>query len=378
MSEERLCPICGNVLIQRPNEANFKFKHRKYCSVDCVIKHSAAQRRERFKLPDRSCSVCGEMLVKRDGEDAGNWKRRKTCGRRECISGLQQQIKIEGRQELPDRYCVGCGLLLSRRPNEDFPNWAKRKSCGLGCRAAAVSAASQHRLYQRTCQNCGAQFSPRPDEPIGKFNMRKACSDKCRRALTAAQLFQDYGTKECEGCGKTFHRRLKKESRVQWESRKYCSHRCFKEHRPVPRLELAPKYCKSCGQLIIRRDDEKIGNFRHRQTCGDPDCAKAAVRRSLALSIRPTKFYPIEFKAMRERVLKRDNYRCRLCDNPGGLAKGSRNGGLHIHHINYFKEDIRIDNLVSLCRSCHMKTNYRRSEWEAFFTAITSTDNPEG
>jgi 5-methylcytosine-specific restriction endonuclease McrA len=36
---------------------------------------------------------------------------------------------------------------------------------------------------------------------------------------------------------------------------------------------------------------------------------------------------------------------------------------IHIHHIDYDKKNIKIENLISLCQSCHMKTNYNRKYW---------------
>jgi len=40
---------------------------------------------------------------------------------------------------------------------------------------------------------------------------------------------------------------------------------------------------------------------------------------------------------------------------------------LDVHHINYNKKNCDINNLVSLCRSCHMKTNFNREYWIKYF-----------
>lgn len=69
--------------------------------------------------------------------------------------------------------------------------------------------------------------------------------------------------------------------------------------------------------------------------------------------------YPKEFFALREQIRARDNYKCRLC----GIPQIECFDKLSVHHINYDKYDLRSNNLISLCRKCHRKTNYKREEW---------------
>lgn len=40
---------------------------------------------------------------------------------------------------------------------------------------------------------------------------------------------------------------------------------------------------------------------------------------------------------------------------------------LSVHHINYNKYDQTEDNLISLCKSCHTKTNFSREDWTIYF-----------
>ena len=70
---------------------------------------------------------------------------------------------------------------------------------------------------------------------------------------------------------------------------------------------------------------------------------------------------------LKESIRKRDNYVCRECGihqeelNMGQLTK------LDIHHIDYNKKNLNPDNLISLCRICHMKTNGDRDYWIDYF-----------
>lgn len=56
---------------------------------------------------------------------------------------------------------------------------------------------------------------------------------------------------------------------------------------------------------------------------------------------------------LKREIRKRDNYACRKC----GIKEGELKEKLHVHHIDYNKNNCSNNNLISLCRKCHMKTN---------------------
>lgn len=70
--------------------------------------------------------------------------------------------------------------------------------------------------------------------------------------------------------------------------------------------------------------------------------------------------YGVEFNLQLKRLIKnRDSSTCQLC--------GSCNGTIDIHHIDYNKRNNDDNNLISLCKLCHMKTNFDREYWEELF-----------
>lgn len=74
--------------------------------------------------------------------------------------------------------------------------------------------------------------------------------------------------------------------------------------------------------------------------------------------------YPMEWtNALKQSIRKRDNFCCRACGKPED-ENGQR---LCIHHVDYNKENLHHSNLVSVCKSCHGKTNYNRTDWQYFF-----------
>ena len=69
---------------------------------------------------------------------------------------------------------------------------------------------------------------------------------------------------------------------------------------------------------------------------------------------------------IREAIRKRDNYVCQICGIHQTELKGLFRK-LDIHHIDYDKDNLNPKNLISLCKSCHMKTNYNREYWQNYF-----------
>jgi hypothetical protein len=73
--------------------------------------------------------------------------------------------------------------------------------------------------------------------------------------------------------------------------------------------------------------------------------------------------YGSEFnETLKEQIRSRDNYVCHIC---GKHQEGKRK--FTVHHIDYNKKNNDSSNLVTLCISCHAKTNGRREQWIAYF-----------
>lgn len=82
--------------------------------------------------------------------------------------------------------------------------------------------------------------------------------------------------------------------------------------------------------------------------------------------------YPIEFNIhLKTIVRERDEFCCRLC----GRHESEFEIKHAVHHIDYDKKNSSVKNLVSLCNSCHSKTNGNRKYWESYFQ--NNTNNPQ-
>jgi len=74
--------------------------------------------------------------------------------------------------------------------------------------------------------------------------------------------------------------------------------------------------------------------------------------------------YPLGWtKTFKEQIRYRDGYKCQLC----GCSEVENSRKLSVHHIDYNKNNILPDNLISLCIHCHGKTNTHRTYWKKYF-----------
>jgi len=69
---------------------------------------------------------------------------------------------------------------------------------------------------------------------------------------------------------------------------------------------------------------------------------------------------------LRDSIRKRDNYTCQICGIHQDELKGYQRK-LDCHHIDYDKDNLNPDNLITLCRKCHIKTNTNREYWIKYF-----------
>ena len=78
------------------------------------------------------------------------------------------------------------------------------------------------------------------------------------------------------------------------------------------------------------------------------------------LSFEP--YSPDWTKELKNLIRERDSYACQICFKKG----------YPIHHIDYNKKNCNPENLVTLCKNCHTKTNWNRAKWTKFFRDNTN------
>lgn len=87
--------------------------------------------------------------------------------------------------------------------------------------------------------------------------------------------------------------------------------------------------------------------------------------------------YPDEWtNDLKDSIRKRDNYTCQMLDC--GIHQDELVEKLNVHHIDYNKYNLNPENLISLCRSCHIKTNHNRNYWIKYYGKRGCYEHTEG
>jgi 5-methylcytosine-specific restriction endonuclease McrA len=145
------------------------------------------------------------------------------------------------------------------------------------------------------------------------------------------------------------------------------------------------RFCPPCGkrnQLELKRQadqrqalthPEEVRARKKRYRDSHRELTREWAKRPKYKAARTKARDERRFSGVRVTALERDGRRCRLC--LATTADGVRN--LVIHHIDGTKDNNVLDNLITLCRSCHPSVHgkhgaIRQEELKALITRATS------
>lgn len=263
----------------------------------------------RFLIDQKDCEICGATMHRPLDMEPWQFNRRATCSS-ECQA--EKRWRTRGRRGAfsETKVCTICGGTYTRKCGNS-KQWAASTVCGHECRMAKVQAARQidrSTVPTRTCPICGVVLFCGEDEDPCTFLSRKTCGSECAAVFRGNKRrgWARKASKPCEICG-VFFSPNPKEPPVIWEERQTCSHECH---------------------YLLSGRNRRFG-------------------------VTSSK-YPPEWGEQRYFALERDQH-CQFC---GAVDK------LHVHHINYDKQNCGLDNLIVLCGSCHGKTTHGdRTMW---------------
>ncbi len=140
------------------------------------------------------------------------------------------------------------------------------------------------------------------------------------------------------------------------------------------------KRCKKCSNSKENHPNYKDGRTYKKSYCIDCNkeicyisirCQQCAYKKELNsgyIDGRSNSFsYSPEFINIKDKIRKRDNYTCQICNITEKEHIEICKYVLSVHHIDYDKENNQDNNLISICLSCHIKTNYNRNYWTNYF-----------
>ena len=180
----------------------------------------------------------------------------------------------------------------------------------------------------KACPSCGGSFAPR--------SSRTKWCDPCRN-------------RECLNCGVTY--RVKG---MAQGPRRFCSNKCYLAHRWVGHRETIT--CCVCGITVdaAKSEQRKCCSWRCRNLLKSESQRGA---RSHFWRGGATTPYCDGWQQQRREALERDNNKCRSCNSTDHL---------NVHHIDphRYSGSHDLNNLVTLCRSCHSREEWKcNPEW---------------
>ena len=160
----------------------------------------------------------------------------------------------------------------------------------------------------------------------------------------------------CKTCGAVFHVKQKVARRGHGL---FCGRKCWGQWRSKTMVgDKAPHWqggppaytCQQCGKPFVAEDHAK------REYCSHA-CYSASRRQP-----EGNRVYSAEWaEPFRRGIRERDNYTCAMC--------GAR--GKTVHHIDYNKRNTTPGNCITLCKTCHSKTNVsNRKHWTEMLAPV--------
>jgi len=138
------------------------------------------------------------------------------------------------------------------------------------------------------------------------------------------------------------------------------NHPCYKDGRSIIIYK-----CINCQKIISR------GSLRCK-SCAN----KGKHNPNFRTEIKG--YYNYMFSdTLKSEIKCRDYFMCQYCGLDMNSSFWQCGVNLQIHHIDYNKLNCKKDNLITLCCSCHMKSNYNRDFWYAYYTYLINLNSIE-
>jgi DNA-directed RNA polymerase subunit RPC12/RpoP len=180
-------------------------------------------------------------------------------------------------------------------------------------------------------------------------------SIRCHSCSKKGQLHPRFiGKPHCIDCG----------IEIYWNSK-----RCKKCNFKYKKLNIKKTYCLDCKQEISRLDANRC------KVCSNKFFGKERIKnRNFCGTNNPNYkdgsagIYPIDFNdSLKESIRKRDNYECQNCSMTEEEHLIVIGKVLHVHHINYNKQNCNEENLITLCNQCNTRANSNRDYWQKIY-----------
>lgn len=295
------------------------------------------------------------------------------------------------------RACAWCGREYQTK--ESNP----RKYCETACyrewQRSDKFVPGRPKSYSGDCAGCGkpvygrSASTKRNGEKSDKVYCNRDCYDAHRAEIQKQYIAEN--TRKCEGCDK-----LVAPPSVGSVTPKYCCMACRRAHK-----QPKPVVCVNCGcefsAIKWMKGRSKATRVSHSKTCSDA-CLREFYRTNEARKEKISKAFSGEkhpnwqggptssrsrayrgpgWTRIANKIRKRDKNTCQHC----GVTEAEVGRKLEVHHITPFcqfagdnRKANRPSNLVTLCKSCHMKAEWKwRQENEVQISLLLDGANKQ-
>lgn len=251
--------------------------------------------------------------------------------------------------------CQKCSKEFKCKPSED------RLFCSRQC---WKENCEQNRTYECTFCQCKFQIKPEAKRKKGKPFCSSACFNKYQTGPNNTAWKGGEKQRNCDTCNKTFSYPPRREGTI-----KYCSIACrgmANRGEKCTRYSQQTVICNYCKATIkIPKNRLKERNFCNRNCAdkGHSSFVRGENNGRFVHGMDATPYPSGWTTSYKNTIRERDGHTCRLC----GTIQENHKGKLHVHHIDYDKNNLVINNLITLCKYCHgkMHGNLRnREEWK--------------
>lgn len=208
----------------------------------------------------------------------------------------------------------------------------------------------------KRCKACSLKLQVGIENP--NYRHGKACFDKKYFCLDCGKELSDYRSVRCISCSKTG------ELAPQFGKRgiETSNYKHGKTH---------DNKCIDCGSHIVLYKAQRC------HTCASTYLHEVGILNSKGenngnfVDGRSRFPYPLEFnELLKAKIIARDNHKCQHCNMTEEEHKILYNKRLTIHHIDYNKENLAENNLITLCMKCNSEANSNREYWEKYYSEV--------
>lgn len=203
------------------------------------------------------------------------------------------------------------------------------------------------------CSNCGKNIQRKPS--LVKYN--KTGNWFCDRVCTGEFQTKQKSYLTCPICSKEFYAKPYRKNNLNKSDKITCSYECRLAY-----LGWGSKiiYCDQCGEGFRRKNAEiKTNNFCSRDCMGQWQSKYKTGENSNTWKGGYQAYYGKDWHKRRRQARKRDNYTCQGCN----ISQADHKKTLEVHHIKPVRlfdnsnDANHLDNLITLCRDCHVKAD---------------------